>query len=280
MNTFDIGPLSIPAGYIFLFTSLLIAAGVGYWVGRREKVRIGALLLDMLVAGLVAGRIGFVVVWFELYRKSPLSMLDIRDGGFLWWAAVGTALAFGAWKASKSRELRNPLMAGVMAGFVAWFVSGAPAALRVSDDKAVPAVTLTTLDGAPVSLPALAKGRPAVINLWATWCPPCVREMPVLAAAQQRDQGISFIFTNQGENAQTVSAFLRSHGLKLDNVLLDPASTTAQAVGSSGMPTTLFFDANGNLVDAHMGAVSEASLEAKLATLRPAPANPEGAVKP
>jgi thiol-disulfide isomerase/thioredoxin len=269
MNTFNLGPLSIQGTHVLILLSLLTAAAVGQLAGRRRKVSIAPLLLDMLLVGLVAGRVAFIALWFEQYSKAPLTMLDIRDGGLLAWAALGSALAYGAWRAGRQPQLRSPLAAGVLAGALAWFMSGGPAMMQVQQGKSVPAVTLAALDGAAVALPELARGRPAVINLWATWCGPCIREMPVLAAAQKRDVGIQFIFANQGESAATVGHFLRAQGLKLDHVLLDPASAAGRAVGSSGMPTTLFFDAQGQLVDAHLGAVSDASLAAKLAKIRP-----------
>lgn len=271
MNTFNLGPLSIQGTHVLMLLSLITAAAVGQVAGWRSKVSIAPLLVDMLLVGMVTGRVAFVAVWFEQYRMAPLTMLDIRDGGFLVWAALGSALVYGAWRARCKKELRKPLAAAVLAGALAWFMSGAPAMTQVQHGKSVPAVTLATLDGLAVALPELAQGRPTVINLWATWCPPCIREMPVLAAAQQRDMGISFIFANQGESAASVTHFLRAHDLRLDNVLLDPASATARAVGSSGMPTTLFFDAQGQLVDAHLGAVSDASLAEKLEKIRITP---------
>lgn len=268
MNTFNLGPLSIQAAHIFMLTSLLVAAGVGHLAGRRNKVGIVSVLGDMVLVGLVTGRLAFVVLWFEQYWRSPLDMLDIRDGGFHALTGLACALAWGVWKAARQAPLREPLAAGVIAGAMAWFMSGAPAALQVQGGKGVPAVMLATLDGTPVSLPELAKGRPAVINLWATWCPPCIREMPMLAAAQQRDKDVVYIFADLGESADTVSAFLRQRGLSMQNVLLDPHSATAKAVGSSGTPTTLFFNASGQMVDAHLGPLSDASLAARLEKIR------------
>lgn len=270
MMNFNLGPLSIQASHVFVLTSLLIAAAVGHWVGRRDKIRIGGLLVDMLAVGLVAARIAFVVTWFELYSAAPLSIIDIRDGGFSPLAGIGAALGYGGYRAYRHKALRNPLMAGVLAGAFAWFMSGAPALLGMNDGKTVPEVTLATLDGKPVALSQLGAGQPMVVNLWATWCPPCRREMPVLAAAQQRDRGITFVFANQREDAAPVADYLRGGGLALDNVLLDQAGAVGRAVGSSGMPTTLFYDARGLLVDAHLGPVSAASLEAKLARIRTA----------
>ena len=268
MMTFNIGPLSIQASHVFLLTSLLVATAVGHWVGRRDQVRIGGLLVDMLAVGLVAARIAFVVSWFELYSAAPLSMIDIRDGGFSVAPGIAAALGYGGFRAYRHKPLRNPLVAGVLAGAFAWLMSGAPALLGMKDQKTVPAVSMLTLEGKPVVLSELAPGRPLVVNLWATWCPPCRREMPVLAAAQQRDTGITFVFANQREDAAPVLKYLSSDALALDNVLLDQAGETSRAVGSAGLPTTLFYDAEGTLVDAHVGPLSAASLEAKLVKLR------------
>lgn len=268
MMTFNVGPLSLQASHVFLLTSLLVATVVGHWVGRRDKVRIGGLLVDMLVAGLVAARIAFVITWFELYSAAALSIIDIRDGGFSVVPGIGAALGYGGFRAYRHKALRNPLAAGVLAGAFAWLMSGAPSLLGMKDQQTVPAVSMMTLDGKPVVLSELAPGRPLVVNLWATWCPPCRREMPVLAAAQQRDTGITFVFANQREDAAPVNKYLSGESIVLDNVLLDQYGEASRAVGSAGMPTTLFYDAKGMLVDAHVGPLSAASLEAKLVALR------------
>jgi hypothetical protein len=92
--------------------------------------------------------------------------------------------------------------------------------------------------------------------------------MPVLAAAQQRERGIVFVFVNQREGAPRVERFMTEQRLALDNMLLDQGGELARAVGSRAMPTTLFYDAQGRLVDVHLGAVSDASLAAKLGRIR------------
>jgi thiol-disulfide isomerase/thioredoxin len=254
-----------------LLLSLVPAAAVGIVAGRRANVKVLPVLADMLLAGFVAGRLVFVATWFEQYSKAPLTMLDIRDGGFHVPAALGAALAFGTWRAMRQRALLQPLIASILAGTLAWFMSGGPAMTQVQAGKSVPDVALAALDGGAVRLPELVRGQPAVVNLWASWCPPCIREMPVLAAAQRRDGGVHYVFANQGESADTVQTFLRARGLKMENVLIDRQSATSRAVGSAGMPTTLFFDARGQLVDAHLGPLSEASLAEKLAKIRARP---------
>lgn len=95
--------------------------------------------------------------------------------------------------------------------------------------------------------------------------------MPLLAAAQQRETGVGFLFVNQGESASAVRSYLTDQGLPLREVLLDPASALGPAVGSRGLPTTLFYDAQGWQVDAHFGVLNAAALENRLRALREPP---------
>jgi hypothetical protein len=88
--------------------------------------------------------------------------------------------------------------------------------------------------------------------------------MPILAQAQARHPEVQFVFVNQGESAAQVNVWLARAGLQLQGVWLDPASALGPAVGSSGLPTTLFIDASGRRVDAHMGMINAAALRARL----------------
>ena len=129
--------------------------------------------------------------------------------------------------------------------------------------------------GGAVRLPEFT-GRPMVVNLWATWCPPCRREMPVLAEAQAQRADVAFVFVNQGEGANEVRDYLRGGAMALRNVVLDPASRVSQSTGARGLPTTLFFDAGGRLVDVHMGELTRAGLAQKLrrfGATQPAPSS-------
>lgn len=91
--------------------------------------------------------------------------------------------------------------------------------------------------------------------------------MPVLAAAQREIVGVSFVFANQGEDAFTMERFLAESRLELGNVVLDRNKQLGQKYGSMALPTTLFYDRSGRLVDAHLGALSAASLASKLERL-------------
>src|SRR3546814_7660724 len=87
----------------------------------------------------------------------------------------------------------------------------------------LPDLQLVTLEERPAHLSSYM-GTPVVLNLWATWCPPCRREMPVLEQAQTAFPDVAFVLINQGESAQQANMFLESEGLNLTDVLLDPSS--------------------------------------------------------
>ncbi len=131
------------------------------------------------------------------------------------------------------------------------------------DAPTLPKVALRTLARQPAALDAYA-GKPLVVNLWASWCPPCRREMPVFQRWQAQRPDVNFVFVNQGESLATVEAFLAQEGLTLRNVLLDETSQTGQAIDQRALPATLFFDANGNWTETRMGELSNATLGQKL----------------
>lgn len=269
MLTLSLGPLALPITLFLLIAALLVAAGIGRLVGGSKQTGIGNVLTDMLIAGVLAARIAFVAAWFDTYRSTPWSMLDIRDGGFTPWAGIVAALLVAIWRSWRRPALRKPLTLGLAAGALVW--AAMFGALRMLDHTTLPKVSLTTLAGEPTSLAAAAAGKPMVVNLWASWCPPCRREMPVLAAAQKQETGVRFVFANQGEDGTTVQHYLTVVRLDLANVLLDPGAGIGRVIGSTALPTTLFYDADGRLVDTHLGALSAASLADKLNRLRPRP---------
>jgi len=135
----------------------------------------------------------------------------------------------------------------------------------------MPALDLVGLDGRPATLAGLVQGRPAVVNLWASWCAPCRAEMPVLAEAQARHPQVAFLFVNQGEAVAPITRYLAGQPFHLHGVWRDPGAALGPAIGSTGLPTTLFIDARGRVLARHFGPLTAGSLAGRLRALGIAP---------
>lgn len=222
------------------------------------------LLADSVLAGLLMARLAYVGWWWRDYLTSPWSVIAIGDGGFYIAAGVPAAVLFVLWASRARHALRRPVLAGLVMAMVVWFAGQGLVRRLQAAAPALPEITLTRLDGRPLALSSL-QGQPVVLNLWATWCPPCRREMPVFAQAQHDYPGVAFVMANQGETAQEMAHYLDQQGLQFNLALRDPDSQAMVAVGARALPSTLFFDASGRLVDAHLGELTRASLRDRLA---------------
>ncbi|MBT9598879.1 MAG: TlpA family protein disulfide reductase [Vitreoscilla sp.] len=274
MMSIPIGPLALPTAPVLLLLSALLAAWLADWVasarhsvsataGPASKQSAGTLLVHSVLVALVVARLGHVAPHLDAYLSEPWTLLDVRDGGWSTVAGLLAGLSWIAWQAWRQPHWRRALAVGTAAGLVMW--SAGTASLDALTPRDLPDLVLTDLaTGRPVRLRELATRGPVVVNLWATWCGPCRREMPVLAAAQDRYPGVTFVFANQGESADMVRRYLDTERLALSVVLLDLHATLGPALGSGGLPTTVFFDHKGRRVDAHMGALNDAALAAKL----------------
>jgi thiol-disulfide isomerase/thioredoxin len=134
-------------------------------------------------------------------------------------------------------------------------------------DRSLSALPVPTAAGTSAALSDF-KGKPVIVNLWATWCPPCQRELPLLQRAQREHPDIEFVFLNEGEAGALVAAFLATRGLALRNVLLDLKGQAGAEYGGGALPTTLLFDAQGTLVGTHVGELSAQALAESLESLR------------
>ena len=269
MMAMSFGPLvmSVQRGLVAL--AMFIAVLVAISLARQRRVLVADTMLMVLVWGMLSARLVFVLRYWGDYMASPWSIVDIRDGGFDPLAGAIAAVLYAGWIAWRRTELRRPLGVAMTTGFSLWLMSSALFVVLENTSREMPDVQLATLGEVDTSLTALYDGRPMVVNLWATWCAPCRREMPVLQKAQEEYPEIQFIFVNQRESEWTVQEFLEEESLQLSNVILDAQGRLPEQLGTYALPTTLFYDANGDLVNSKLGEVSPATLRHALRTLIP-----------
>ncbi|AMB79109.1 MULTISPECIES: TlpA disulfide reductase family protein [Pseudomonas] len=258
MLTLTIGSFALAINHLLLILALALATLVGWRVAKRGGENPESVLFSLFLLGLLVARIGFVISYWRYFQKDLLQILDLRDGGFVLWPGL-LAVVIGAviwgWR---RQGLRRPLGWGLGTGLAFWLLATFSSSLYEQGTR-MPELVLRNASGESVQLSSY-QGGPLVINLWATWCPPCRREMPVLQNAQHQHQDVTFLFVNQGESMQSVSTFLETQGLNLSNVLFDSGGQLAQKVGSMALPTTLFYSPEGRLLGSHLGELSEASL--------------------
>ena len=135
---------------------------------------------------------------------------------------------------------------------------------------AAPDFELQNLDGQSVSLNDL-KGKPVLINFWATWCPPCRSEMPYIQQVydEMHEKGLVVLAINIGESSSKVKSFLQDNDLSLP-VLLDTRGVVAQRYNIKGIPTTFFIDKDGTIREKIIGAfTSKAQIEERLSKIMP-----------
>lgn len=272
MLSVSIGPLAFPVAPLLLLVAAWLAGALARRSGGSlHGARAEGAVWVALALGLLAARVAYVVEHADAYLASPWAMVDPRDGGWHALAGFGIGGLWLAWRAWVQPELRRTLGQAAAAGVFAWglgsgtlFLAGSGASHPVAPDLAL----IDPRNGHTLGLPAALAGQATVVNLWASWCTPCRAEMPVLAAAQQRERDVRFLFVNQGESAAAVLGYLQREGIELQGVWLDPASALGPAVGSKGLPTTLFFDAAGRRVHAHFGMLNAAALQSRLMDLR------------
>jgi thiol-disulfide isomerase/thioredoxin len=143
-------------------------------------------------------------------------------------------------------------------------VSQLPGEIRA---QGLPDLQVTRLDGTAVYLQDL-RGKPMIVNFWATWCPPCVEEMPALEKLHQALSGeVNVVAVNLGEDPEVVKAYLDQHDLVLP-VLLDEAAQVAHVLGINYLPATLFVDAKGVVRSSYRGALTAEQMGQGAATLQ------------
>jgi len=131
--------------------------------------------------------------------------------------------------------------------------SGAPGLDRSQAGRPIPAATIKDPDGEDTTLAAVAGGKPLLVNLWATWCAPCIKELPTLAKLSGRKDAPQVLALSQDMQPQpTVSAFLDERKIALESYQ-DPEMAISSALGAQILPTTILYGSDGKEIWRYTG---------------------------
>lgn len=267
MMSINLGPLALPLSRVVLLAALAAVMLFAWRLQRRSGIKLERPLWVALLIGAVAARLAYVATHVTYFRERPVEALFFWQGGYLPAAGIGAALGAAWWLSRRGRYAARYLVTPLVAGIVVWAgLHWTATVLTSGNERRLPDVALQSLAGKPIPIQAFTD-RPIVANLWATWCPPCRRELPLLAAAQRDHPSVHFLFINQGETQAAVGDYLRRQSLSLSNVLLDVDGSFFRHFAVRAIPTTLFFDSGGRLADVHFGELSAALLADYLQTL-------------
>lgn len=251
-----LGPVSLSLERLWIVEALAIyLLATEVFVRRTHDHRLRDVAWNAVIWGLVGARLGYILPRWEVYGLEPLSILYVWQGGFtpLWGMVVGGGYALV--NLGNRPSLRYLLIAAGLGLLVLGLVYR-PAN---SADLRLPTLSLSTMQGENFDLASLA-GEPLVVNAWATWCPPCRKELPMMAEEAEAHPGVKFAFVSQGEGAEIVRAYLSDAKLSLPLVLLDLDLRMSEVLKVQGLPTTLFFSADGKLMASHAGELSRPQL--------------------
>ena len=288
LNTMTLGPLVLTA-FLQLIVGFFVAFGLLDVYSRRSKRNLSAgrgILERSCLIGLISARLVYAAANWNAYVEAPWSVVFFWLPGYypilgiaiatvyfiwrIWRIEVSTRWAFGR-AALSSVAVTAILIIGINA-MVGLFSD--PDILR--DGDRFPEFVLQSIDGDTVQL-ADFSGKPVVLNFWATWCPPCRREMPLLNTAhlQFADQGLVVLGLAVNEPASVVQPFIDTTGVQYPILVdmhssdgrLGSAASILAMLGPKGLPTTVFLDRNHIIDQLYVGELSWAHLADRITQL-------------
>ncbi|MDR6846914.1 TlpA disulfide reductase family protein [Sphingomonas sp. BE137] len=252
----QLGPFVIASDRLLTILAIWLFLAFAWWQARRHPELAGRAPWIAVLVGVVVARAAFVLQNRTAFAESPLDALYLWQSGFSPLLGIGAAAAVVAlfWKGPGRLITLGVLLA---IGSAALLTLGV---LHRDAVRPLPGgLVATDMTGQSMALQDLA-GRPFVINLWATWCPPCRREMPMLAQVAAASPKVPILLVNQGEDMPAVRAFLTKQKLPDANILLDRTGAFGTAINSPALPTTIFVDGTGKIRRVHAGEISRATL--------------------
>lgn len=160
--------------------------------------------------------------------------------------------------------------AALAAGFVASVAcaddSTASSKHASSSENRLPALALAPVGEAPRLDLGKPSDKPLVINLWATWCTPCRKELPTFnTVAAERTNDVRFIGINIGETVESAAAFVKEFGSTYDHYV-DGTAELQSELSITTLPASVFVRSDGTIAKIHRGALTREELEGLLAS--------------
>lgn len=172
------------------------------------------------------------------------------------------------------RKYVAPIMVAMVVHTLSLIIIGCQSSLMANDlvdepyvSGLAPDFTVVLLDEKILAMDDL-RGRPIILNFWATWCAPCRQEMPLIEAlyTDRAEDGLVVLAINYGESEDTVTDFMAEAAYTFP-IALDPDLTLAQSYLVRGMPTTYFIDRDGVIQQVHIGEMTSDILQSYVAMI-------------
>jgi len=282
-EAFNLGPLLIPTGPLILALSLIFAIILSHWWAGKlqlDKIQVKGIAENAAWFGLVGARLGFVALNWSAYATRPWAALYVWQPGYLYSAGLLVGAGYVIWQLTKSSiEQRGAFFRVLMGAYLAAGIVFTTATLSLGLLKqpgipgtgdTAPDFKLKDLSAETVQLSDLA-GRAVVLNFWATWCPPCRREMSLLDELQKSydEKGLSVIGLNLSESPDMVKSYVNSVGVSYPIWVDAPSGKQGfdstrkifSSYGAVGLPTTLFIDREGVIQRIYVGELSRGFLQ-------------------
>jgi thiol-disulfide isomerase/thioredoxin len=285
IEAFNLGPFLVPTRPLLILLCLVFAI----WLTGRLARRFGLNIKQAkrtaehtAWSGVVGARLVFALVHWSAYSSAPWAIFYFWQPGYMYLGGLlfGSACILWQSRIYQTKERKTFIGAIATSYLIATVIFlSAIASLELLRPSEVPGsgdlapdMQFQNIDGDTVKLSDL-KGRGIVLNFWATWCPPCRREMPMLDEFHQNysDDGLSVIGLAVNESAAQVRQVVDSLGLSypvwVDAPRSLPGFDRSQAVfnryGGVGLPMTIFIDRKGIIRDVYVGELSRGYLQSQ-----------------